>query len=97
MPAFAVVHKIHVHTPHKHKPQLFVTDVPEGESVDWELVEEGYSFGEFGVKRGNHYITKVDSDAPASVKKTWRNDAPHVERVPYSHLKNLQDGEGLPA
>lgn len=97
MSAYAVVHKIHVNTPHKHKPQLFVTDVPEDESVDWELVEEDYSFGEFGVNRGNHYITEVNSNAPSDVKKAWRNDAPHVEQVSYTHLKDLQDGKGLPA
>jgi hypothetical protein len=60
---WAVVHHIHVRTPHQHTPRLFITGVPEGVSSGTlqDLLERaGYWFGEFGIPWANHYLSRQD-------------------------------------
>lgn len=61
MATWAVVHLIHVRTPHQHIPRLIITGVPEEEEVTRDLLEQaGFRFGEFGIPWANHYITRVE-------------------------------------
>lgn len=56
---WAVVHLIHVRTPHRHIPKLFIEDVPEevdAKEVRSALTRAGYNFGEFGMPWANHYL-----------------------------------------
>lgn len=57
---WAVVYLIHVQTPYRHIPVLFIEDVPEdveeGELRSL-LTKAGYQFGEFGIPWANHYLT----------------------------------------
>lgn len=63
MSTWAVVCVIHVHTPYRHIPQLFIEDVPE-EIEEGELrsllTKAGYQFGEFGIPWANHYLAPQD-------------------------------------
>jgi hypothetical protein len=60
---WAVVHLIHVRTPHLHVPRMFITEVPEtvSEGTLRDLLEcAGYYFGEFGIPWANHYLSRHD-------------------------------------
>lgn len=86
-----VYHHIHVQTPHKKKPKLFITDVPEDKEVGWDLVDEYGSFGEFGMKHANHGIGKLTPDSPKEVKRAWREIARRgIEKVTYDELRELR-------
>jgi len=57
---WAVVHLIHVRTPHQHIAKLFIKNVPEDVSAKQlrsALTRAGWQFGEFGVPWANHYIS----------------------------------------
>jgi|GEM_PF-1399355 hypothetical protein len=72
---WAVVHHIHVRTPHRHIVKLFVTDVPKGISADHiqqALTRAGHVFQEFNIPFANHYIEKLP-DAADEVIGAWRN------------------------
>lgn len=63
MSTWAVVYVIHVHTPYRHIPQLFIEDVPEeieGGELRSLLTKAGYQFGEFGIPWANHYLAPQD-------------------------------------
>lgn len=96
MATWAVVHLIHVRAPHQHIPRLIIRGVPEDKSVDWDLVESaGYSFGEFGIPRANHYITCVSptespSDLVGAVRRILRDpDSYDVPVVDYEELLRI--------
>jgi hypothetical protein len=60
---WAVVHHIHVRTPHLHIPRMFIENVPEnvGAGALQELLERaGFYFGEFGIPWANHYLVRHD-------------------------------------
>jgi len=72
---WAVVHHIHVRTPHRHIVELFVTDVPEGVNADdiqRALTRAGHVFQEFNIPYANHYIERV-TDAADEAVGAWRN------------------------
>ena len=63
MSTWAVVYVIHVHTPYRHIPQLFIENVPEeieGGELRSLLTKAGYQFGEFGIPWANHYLAPQD-------------------------------------
>jgi len=63
MSTWAVVYVIHVHTPYRHIPQLFIENVPEeieGGELRSLLTKAGYQFGEFGIPWANHYLAKEE-------------------------------------
>ena len=84
----AVVHLIHVQTPHRHVAKLFIKGVPKGTSageLKALLTENGYEFGEFGIPWANHYIQMGIKDAHPEVKGAWKRGG--VETI---HWKDLQ-------
>lgn len=78
---YAVVHHIHVTTPHQYHVKLFVSDVPEDvhvKDIRAALTRSGYSFGEFGVPWANHSIMP-ESEWPGEMFGAWqRREAPIV-------------------
>jgi hypothetical protein len=66
---WCVYHLIHVQTPHQHIPKLVITEVPESETVDTDLLERaGFQFGEFGIPWANHMLEEVDvKESPADL------------------------------
>jgi len=86
---WAVVHLIHVHTPHRHIPKLFIEDVPAEKNADdvkdW-CEEMGYLFGEFGIPWATHYIEPL-ADCPPSVRGAHRRG--DVETVAYTEPEPL--------
>lgn len=88
----AVVFLIHVTTPHRHIPKLFIKDVPVGTdaaSIKDTLEANGYVFGEFGVPWANHYIQIGLKNAAPSVIGAWRSGA--VETVSWNDLSKVWD------
>lgn len=81
----AVVHLIHVNTPHQHIPKLFVKGVPgDAPNLKPLLEGKGYQFGEFGIPWANHYLQEGLRDAEDGVKGAWtRGD---VETIDYADL-----------
>jgi hypothetical protein len=80
-----------VQTPHRHIPKLLVRDVPPDVALDWEDVERaGFLFGEFGILRANHVLTRVDRlEAPADlVARIRQGDG---ERISYAELVHLAE------
>ncbi|GIL15279.1 MAG: hypothetical protein BroJett039_04520 [Chloroflexota bacterium] len=72
---WAVVHHIHVRTPHRHIAKLFVTDVPKGinaAAIQTALTRSGYVFQEFNIPFANHYIEPL-TDVADEVVGAWRN------------------------
>lgn len=60
---WAVVHLIHVRTPHQHIAKLFIEDVPEeidAKQIRSALTRAGYQFGEFNMSWANHYLSPQD-------------------------------------
>lgn len=86
MATWCVYHLIHVRTPHQHIPKLVITDVPEGEKLDKELLERaGYLFSEFGIPWANHVLTQVDAkESPADLVARLRQG--EGERISYADL-----------
>lgn len=90
---WAVVHLIHIRTPHRHIAKLFVTDVPEDVSareLRSALTRAGWQFGEFGVPWANHYLNPetdwedevVGAYGQGGVKTIdWSEIAPHEVNV----------------
>jgi hypothetical protein len=78
MSTWAVVHHIHVSTPHQHVPLLFIEDVPE-EVEEGELrsllTRAGYQFGEFGIPWANHYLASEEEWGDEVVGVYKRGDA----------------------
>ena len=91
MAKWAVVHLIHVQTPHQHIPKLVVEDVPtdKGEAFvkDW-LEAAGYKFGEFGIPWANHYVARLRDCLP-SVQGAYRRG--RVETVKYEELAPVDE------
>jgi len=86
MATWAVVHLIHVRTPHQHIPRLIITGVPEEEEVTRDLLEQaGFQFGEFGTPWANHYITRVEpGKSPSDLVGRARD--PYVPRIAWTDL-----------
>jgi len=89
MATWFVYHYIHVRTPHRTIPKLFITDVPDDQKVTWELVDEYREFGEFNTPHANHGIEKLTADSDPAVKRAWREG--DVERVAFGELKRLRE------
>jgi hypothetical protein len=90
---WAVVHLIHVRTPHQHIPRLFITEVPEHVSAGTlkDLLEcAGYYFGEFGIAWANHYLSrhdKWDTQVIGTYNRVRRNPADYdVPIISYDEL-----------
>lgn len=89
MSTYCVYHIIHVQTPYRYIPKLFVTEVPREKSVDWDLVDEYADYGEFNTPHANHKIQQVSSQSPVSIKRAYREgDCP---RVTYAELIALSE------
>jgi hypothetical protein len=93
---WAVVHLIHVRTPHQHIPRLFITEVPESVSSGslQELLERaGFFFGEFGIPWANHYLSREDkwnSQVVGAYNRIRRNpDDYEVKILTYNELLRL--------
>jgi len=72
---WAVVHHIHVRTPHRHIVKMFVTDVPKGvdaDDIQRALTRSGHVFQEFNIPFANHYIERL-TDCEDEVVGAWRN------------------------
>lgn len=72
----AVVHLIHVTTPHQHIAKLFITGIPEdltSRELQSILDEAGYYYSEFGQKWTNHYVVAGLKDSDISVRKAFRD------------------------
>lgn len=87
MSTYCVYHLIHVVTPHRRIPKLFVTGVPDGHEVDWDLVDEFGEFGEFGIPHANHFVEKLTTDSDPALKRAFR--AGEVARVSFDRLQSL--------
>ena len=86
MKKWAVIHLIHVHTPRRHIPKLFIEDVPDEvtkEELRSVLTRSGYIFGEFGVLWANHYLAPHDQWEDEVVGAYHRGV---VERVKWDEL-----------
>jgi hypothetical protein len=71
---WAVVHYIHVRTPHRFIARLFVTDVPgdvDAPTLQRVLTRSGYQFGDFGIPWANHYV-KPRKDWEDEVEGAWQ-------------------------
>jgi len=89
MAKWAVVHLIHVNTPHRHIPKLVVEGVPRTYSsrdVKAWLEEAGYGFGEFGIPWANHYIERL-KDCPPEVRGAYRQG--EVETITFEELEEV--------
>jgi hypothetical protein len=93
---WAVVHHIHVRTPHMHVPRIFIEGVPEGVGAGalQDLLERaGYYFGEFGIPWANHYLTRHDkwnNQVIGAYNRIRRNpDDYEVETLTYDKLLRL--------
>lgn len=90
---WAVVHLIHVRTPHQHIAKLFIKNVPEDVSAKQlrsALTRAGWQFGEFGMPWANHYLSSetewedevVGAYGQGGVKTIdWSEIAPHEVNV----------------
>jgi hypothetical protein len=90
---WAVVHLIHVRTPHQNVPKLFITGVPEkvSSSTLQDLLERaGYYFGEFGIPWANHYLSrqeKWNSQVVGTYNRVRRNPEDYdVPVISYDEL-----------
>ncbi len=71
MPTWAVIHLIHVRTPHRHIARLFVEDVPEDvpeSDVRAALTRAGRAPAEFNTPWANHYLARLDEAADEVVE-----------------------------
>jgi len=85
---WCVYHLIHIHTPYRYIPKLFIEKVPESvclSQTDW-LEESGYEFGEFGIPWANHEVCLV-SEAPSTVKGAYRRG--DTETIEYIELDEI--------
>jgi hypothetical protein len=86
MATWAVIHHIHVSTPHQHVPLLFIEDVPEdveeGELRSL-LTKAGYQFSEFGIPWANHYLSPEEDWKDEVVGAYQRGD---VETITYDDI-----------
>jgi len=91
MATWAVIHHIHVSTPHQHIPQLFIENVPE-DVEEGELrsliTKAGYQFGEFGIPWANHYLAPQDKwkDEVVGVYKTG-----DVKTISYNDIATQEE------
>ncbi len=90
MKTFCVYHFIHVRTPYKYRAKLFVTDVPEVNSLEIDeiesaLVRAGYYFGEYGIEWANHYVEELDADSDDQLWQSWNRG--ETETVTWSYLR----------
>ncbi len=72
----AVVHLIHVTTPHQHIVHLFITEIPEdltSTELQSMLDKAGYHYSEFGQKWANHYVVAGLNDSDISVRKAFKD------------------------
>jgi hypothetical protein len=93
---WAVVHHIHVRTPHQHIPRMFIEQVPENVSAGGlkDLLERaGYYFGEFGIPWANHYLARHDkwnSQVVGAYNRSRRNpDDYEVTILTYDKLLQM--------
>jgi len=91
MSVYCVYHVIHIHTPYRYIPKLFITDVPADQTVGWAMVDELASFGEFHIAHANHEIQQITSLSPPSIKRAYREGGCH--QVTYSELTRLGQEE----
>lgn len=88
---WAVVHLIHVQTPHRHIAKLFITDVPEdvpAKDIRSALTRAGYQFGEFGMPWANHYLSP-EEEWEDEVIGAFNRD--NVERIDWDKLTPKDD------
>lgn len=96
MATWAVVHLIHVRTPHRHIARLFVEDVPEDASesdVRAALTRAGRAPSEFRVPWANHYLARLENaaDEVVGAYETGRTTDGLVPVVSWSELLELAD------
>ena len=90
---WAVVHLIHIRTPHRHIAKLFIDNVPEdvtAKQLRSALTRAGWQFGEFGVPWANHYLspeTEWEDEVVGAYRQggvktiDWSEIAPHEVNV----------------
>ena len=87
---WAVIWVIHVNTPYRYIPQLFIKNVPSNFSKqdvkEW-LEECGHQFGEFGIPWANHWIAQA-KDWPSSVKGAYRKR--EIKTIEYEELEPIE-------
>lgn len=91
MTTWAVIHHMHVQTPHRYIPQLFIEDVPEGvEEGELRslLTKAGYQFGEFGIPWANHYLAKEEDWKDEVVGAYKRGD---VKTISYNDIATQEE------
>ena len=97
----AVVHHIHVRTPHQHIAELFVMDLPSEATtneVKQKLEASGRRFGEFGIAWANYYLVRLHEAEP-EIRGAWRRNEfeaeegnqPEIECVTWSELSEETD------
>lgn len=87
MRTFVVYHLIHVVLPHRRIAKLFIVNVPDGEDVGWDLVDEIDEFGEFNIPHANHFIAELKPSSDPSLKRAFREGG--ARRVTFEHLQRL--------
>ncbi len=89
---WAVVHLIHVRTPHRHIAKLFIDNVPDdvtAKQLRSALTRAGWQYGEFGIPWANHYIspeTEWEDEVAGAYQRgvmviDWKDIAPHEVNV----------------
>jgi hypothetical protein len=94
MATWCVAHVIHVTTPFEYRPRLVIKDVPNDVEITWEDIElAGYYYGEFGVPRGNHWLTRITRKSPWGLRRAVRRA--HDVTITYDDLlRRIEDGKG---